>query len=67
MYYKILNKKLREPKVSRLLPNVWKFQKESHTLSYGLKIYRKSHGFLFFVISISELYTTVYHLRDSYM
>ncbi len=54
-----LNKKIQEPKVSRLLPNVCDFQKENHTLGYGfktlLKIYIVAYGFLFFVISISVL------------
>jgi hypothetical protein len=34
-------KKICEPKVSKLLPNVCDFQKENHTL-VDLKIYRKS-------------------------
>jgi hypothetical protein len=37
MDFKNLKKKIREPKVSRLLPNVCDFQKENHTLGYGLK------------------------------
>ncbi len=42
--FKNLKKKIGEPKVSRLLPNVCYFQKESNTLSYGFKKknYRKS-------------------------
>jgi hypothetical protein len=42
MDIKNLNKKIREPKVSRLLPNVCDFRKENHTLGMDLKIYRKS-------------------------
>jgi hypothetical protein len=42
MDFENLKKKIREPKVSRLLPNVCDFQKENHTLGYDLKIYRKS-------------------------
>jgi hypothetical protein len=37
MDLKNLNKKIREPKVLRLLPNVCGFQKENHTLGYGFK------------------------------
>jgi hypothetical protein len=37
MDFKILKKKTREPKASRLLPNVCDFQKENHTLEYGFK------------------------------
>ncbi len=59
MDFKNLKKKIREPKVSRLLPNVCDFQKQSNTLGYGfknlLKIYSQAYGFLFFVISISVL------------
>jgi hypothetical protein len=36
MDFKNLKKKIREPKVSRLLPNVGDFQK-NHTLGYGFK------------------------------
>jgi hypothetical protein len=32
MDFKNLKKKIRDPKVSRLLPNVCDFQKENHTL-----------------------------------
>jgi hypothetical protein len=32
MDFKILKKKIREPKVLRLLPNVCDFRKENHTL-----------------------------------
>jgi hypothetical protein len=32
MDFKNLKKKIREPEVSRLLPNVCDFQKENHTL-----------------------------------
>jgi hypothetical protein len=57
MDLKNLKKKMLEPKVSRLLPNVCDFQKENHTLGYGFKnlkkIYGLAHGFSFFVI-ISE-------------
>jgi len=35
--FKNLKKKICEPKVSRLLPNVCDFQKENHTLVYGFK------------------------------
>jgi hypothetical protein len=35
------SKKISEPKVSRLLPNLCDLQK-SHTLGYGFKIHRKS-------------------------
>jgi hypothetical protein len=35
--FKNLKKKIHEPKVSRLLPNVCNFQKENHILWYGLK------------------------------
>jgi hypothetical protein len=48
---KNLKKKIREPKVSRLLPTVCDFQNENHTLGYGLK--NLAYGILFFVISIS--------------
>jgi hypothetical protein len=37
MDFKNLKKKIREPKVSKLLPNVCEFQKENHTLGYGYK------------------------------
>jgi hypothetical protein len=40
MDFKNLEKKICKPKVSRLLQNVCNFQKENHTLWYGLKIYR---------------------------
>jgi hypothetical protein len=42
--FKNLKKKIGEPKVSRLLPNVCYLQNESNTLRYGLKNknYRKS-------------------------
>ncbi len=59
MDFKNLKKKIQEPKVSRLLPNVCDLQKENHTLWYGyknlLKIYSLAYGFLFFVISLSVL------------
>ncbi len=44
MDFKNLKKKIREPKVWRLLTNVCDFQKENHTLGYtvDLKINRKS-------------------------
>jgi hypothetical protein len=52
-----ISRKNREPKVSRLLPNVFDFQTENHTLVYGFKNLKKTYslayGFLFFVISIS--------------
>jgi hypothetical protein len=48
MDFKNLKKKICEPKVSRLLPNVCDFQKENRTLA-GL-----ANGILFFVISYSE-------------
>jgi hypothetical protein len=35
--FKSLEKKICEPKVSRLLPNVCDFRKENHTLGYGFK------------------------------
>jgi hypothetical protein len=37
MDFKNLKKKIREPKVSRFLPNACDFQKENHTLGYGFK------------------------------
>jgi hypothetical protein len=37
MDFKNLKKKIREPKVSRLLPNVCDFPEENHTLGYGFK------------------------------
>jgi hypothetical protein len=37
MDFKILKKKIREPKALKLLPNVCDFQKENHTLGYGFK------------------------------
>ncbi len=53
---KISTKKIREPNVLRLLPNVCDFQKENHTLEYGFKnlykIYSLVNGFLYYVISI---------------
>ncbi len=36
------HEKICEPKVSRLVPDLCDFQKETHTLGYGLKIHRKS-------------------------
>jgi hypothetical protein len=33
--------KILEPKVSRVLPNVYDFQKENHTLGYGFKNLQK--------------------------
>jgi hypothetical protein len=41
--FKNLNKKVREPKVSRLLPNVCDFQNENHTLGYGFKNLHEKH------------------------
>jgi hypothetical protein len=38
MNFKNLKKKIREPKVSRLLPNVCDFQKEKQTLGYKLSL-----------------------------
>jgi hypothetical protein len=37
MDLKNLNKKIRKPKVSRLLPNVCDLQKENYTQGYGFK------------------------------
>jgi hypothetical protein len=37
MDFKNLKKTIREPEISRLLPNVCDFQKENHTLGYGFK------------------------------
>jgi hypothetical protein len=37
MDFKNIKKKIREPKVSRLLPNISDFQKENHNLGYGFK------------------------------
>jgi hypothetical protein len=37
MDIKNLKKKIREPKASRVFPNVCDFQKENHTLVYGFK------------------------------
>jgi hypothetical protein len=37
MDFKNLKKKIREPTVSRLLPNVCDFQKENNTPGYGFK------------------------------
>jgi hypothetical protein len=37
MNFKNRKKKIREPKVSRLLPNVCDFQKEKQTLVYELE------------------------------
>ncbi len=58
MNFKSLKKKIREPKVSRLLPNICDFQKENLTLGYGFKnlskIYSRAYGFSYFEISISE-------------
>jgi hypothetical protein len=69
MDIKSLNKKICEPKVSRLLPNVCEFQKENHTQRYGFKnlkkIYSLVYGYVFFVISISVWYLTV--LCDAHM
>jgi hypothetical protein len=42
MGLKNLKKKICEPKVSRLLPKVCDFQKESVPYGIDLKIYRKS-------------------------
>jgi hypothetical protein len=52
-----LKKKICEPKVSRLLPNVCGFQKENHTLGYGLKIYSPWIFFLcdFHICSLNRL------------
>jgi hypothetical protein len=46
-------KKILESKISRLLPNVYDFQKGNDTLRFGFKNLQKIYGFLFFVISIS--------------
>jgi hypothetical protein len=35
--FKNLKKKISEPKVSRLLPNVCNFQKENNIIGYGFK------------------------------
>jgi hypothetical protein len=56
---KISRKKSKEPKVSRLLPNVRDFQEEIDTLGYVFKnlkkIYSLAYGiFLFFMISPSQ-------------
>jgi hypothetical protein len=53
MDFKNLKKKIHVPKVLRLLPNVWDFQKENHTLGYGFQNIYPSLWILFFVISIS--------------
>jgi hypothetical protein len=37
-------KKISEPKALRLLPNVCDFQKEKHTLGYGLKNLQKIYN-----------------------
>jgi hypothetical protein len=37
-----IRKKIREPKVLRLLPNVCDYQKENHSLVYGFKNLWKS-------------------------
>jgi hypothetical protein len=59
--FKNLSKKISEPKVSRLLPNICDFL--NHTLGYGFKnlkkIYSLRYGFLFFVISISLVLLSV--------
>jgi hypothetical protein len=52
MDVKILKKKICEPKILRLLPNVCDFQKKP-TQGMDLKIYSLAYGFLFFAISIS--------------
>jgi hypothetical protein len=44
----VRKKKICESKVSRLLPNVFDFLKENHTLGHGFK--NIANGFLFFVI-----------------
>jgi hypothetical protein len=49
-----MQEKIREPKVSRLFPNVCDFQKENQTLGYGFKIYRKSLAEPMDFYSISE-------------
>ncbi len=57
MDFKQLKSKIREPKVSRLLPNVCDFYKENQILGYGIKnlqnAYSPVYGLLFFVIYIS--------------
>jgi hypothetical protein len=49
MDVKNLTKKILEPKVSRLLPNVYDFREENHTLGCGFKnlkkIYSLAYGF----------------------
>jgi hypothetical protein len=54
-------KKISEPKVSRLLPNICDFL--NHTLGYGFKnlkkIFSLGYGSLFFVISISIVLLSV--------
>jgi hypothetical protein len=58
MDIKNLKKKIREPEVLRLLPNLCDLHKKIHRLGYGFKnpkkIYRLAYGFLFFVIPISS-------------
>jgi hypothetical protein len=57
MDFKNLKIKIREPEVSRLLPNLCDLHKKIHRLGCGFKnlskIYRLAYGFLFFVIPIS--------------
>ncbi len=57
MDFKNLKKKIREPKVSRLLPNLCDLLRKIHRLGYRFKnlwkIYRLAYGFLLFVIPIS--------------
>ncbi len=47
---KLTQPKIREPKVSRLLPNLRDFHTKTHTLGYGFK--NLTVGFLFFAVSI---------------
>jgi hypothetical protein len=59
MDFKNLKKKIREPKVSRLLPNLCDLHKKSIGQGMDLKIYRKSIGCLWiFILCDSHLSTT---------
>jgi hypothetical protein len=70
MDFENLKKKICEPKVSRLLPNVCDFQKENHTLGYGFKnlkkIYGLAYGFLFCVITVPSLDLEPEHQKSWY-
>jgi hypothetical protein len=44
MDFKNINKKIREPKVSKRSLNVSDFQKENHTLGLGLKSIKKIYS-----------------------